>query len=157
MELLTLLSETVQDVIRGGWMRQVDFHEEDHRIVWHTDGTGTVETVDHRTLLRFQVEVTCSAVEEANQPIGFVTSKPWSAIPVGWFVAVKPTGPWYEVLGTERIGDAQQVTIRVGDGSNSWLRDPRTEVTCRAGSMTNPLGDAVRVLGDGVEILEDQP
>ena len=151
MELLTLLSETVQDVIRGGWMRQVDFHEEDHRIVWHTDGTGTVETVDHRTLLRFQVEVTCSAVEETNEPIGFVVHRPWSAIPVGWFVAVKPTGPWYEVTASVRKDEREQIVwLKFPDGTEHEFPRGRTvEVTCRAGSLSNPIGDAVQALGEG--------
>lgn len=97
--------------------------------------------------------------QPTNEPTGFVTSKPWGVIPVGWFVQAKPDGPWYEVTATVRVNDAvQKVWLRFPDGSEVWHgRNPQSVVTCRAGSLSNPIGDAVQALGDGVEILEDRP
>lgn len=93
-----------------------------------------------------------------NKPTGFIVHKPWSEIPAGWFVQAKPGGPWYEVLSTSLGAGQQYVTIRMPDGSTLDTQRPREDqVSCRAGSQTNPIGDAVQALGEGTEILEDRP
>jgi len=93
-----------------------------------------------------------------NEPTGFVRSKLWSAVPAGWFVQAKPGGDWYEVLATRAMhSNLQLVKLRIGNGEVETQRPREDRVSCRAGSLTNPIGDAVQALGEGVEILEDQP
>ena len=95
---------------------------------------------------------------KTNEPTGFVRSKLWSAVPAGWFVQAKPGGDWYEVLATRAMhSDLQLVKLRIGNGEVETQRPRGDWVSCRAGSLTNPIGDAVQALGDGVEILEDRP
>ena len=165
MELLKLLSETVQDTIRGGWMERVNFHEEDFRIRWQADGTGIVEQISvfgrSREILRFQVEVTCSVVEPApttNTPTGFVVHKPWKSIPAGWFVTPGGRTPqWFEVLATTRHGSIQRVRLRMADGTpREFDYDPDVRVQCRRGSLAvSSVEHALEVLGEGAEILAD--
>lgn len=163
MGLLKALSEAVQGVIRGGWMRELEYREEDFRIRWQDDGTGSVERLDRYGLgteiLRFQVEVTCSAVEPVepatNQPTGFVFRKPWKSIPAGWFVRAKADGPWFEIVDTGRLDSATQaVTLK---GLRTFAYDPNATVTCRRGSLApTSVQAALEALGEGVEILDDR-
>lgn len=151
-KLLQLLGETVQDVIRGGWMRQVDFREQDFSIRWHTDGTGTVETPDHRVLLRFQVEVTCSAVE----PPPIARHRPWSQIPAGWLVLHPKKDEWLKVLATKLVQGKQRVRLEFPDGQlATFPYPPDTVVTCRPGEPSET-DTALEVLGGDAHILEDE-
>lgn len=93
--------------------------------------------------------------QPTNKPTGFVLRKAWKAIPAGWFVQAKPGGPWYEVLETIRRPGAQAVMLRIGNDSKTYPRDPDAPVTCRRGTLTGPVSDALDALSDGVEILED--
>lgn len=104
------------------------------------------------------LDIAESLEQPTNEPTGFVRSKPWTAVPVGWFVQAKPGGDWYEVLATRAMhSDLQLVKLRIGNGEVETQRPREDWVSCRAGSLSNPIGDAVQALGEGVEILEDRP
>lgn len=93
-----------------------------------------------------------------NKPYGFKLRRPWELVPAGWFVQV-PNGEWYEVTGTKRVGAMQEVGLRSPAGrSGAFPRNPEAEVTCRRGTHTKELSDAIEALSDvfgPVQVLED--
>lgn len=173
MKALGILADTVQDVIRAGWMDRVDldelsdtWHSGEYTIRWYEDGTAAVcDLGAHTPLLRFRVEVTVSAVEpepEVNEPRGFVLTREWQEIPAGWFVqSPKDPDVWFEVMRTEREPNAteniQIVTLRAPDGRTVTTRRPAgDEVKVRKGTEGAAVAEALELLGPGAHIIEDQ-
>src|SRR4051812_10654695 len=164
MKALAVLAECVQDVIRGGWMSRVDldelsdtWHSGEYRVRWHDDGTASLldQGSDSNELLRFQVEVTVSAVS-ANAPLASAAAPcPWSYIPAGWFVQPSPGAPWWEIISTTRQGAVQAVGMRTGNKRGIWMRTPDQKVTACPGSARGPMQDALDALPP-FEILDDR-
>jgi hypothetical protein len=93
---------------------------------------------------------------EPNKPTGFVVSKPWNQIPVGWFVRA-PKNVWYEVASNGFENGRQRVGLWLSpDDVLVWPRDPDERVFCRRGSLaSHAQADAMDALGEGATILED--
>jgi hypothetical protein len=92
---------------------------------------------------------------EPNKPTGFVVTKAWNQIPVGWFVRA-PKGVWYEVTLSRFENDRQVVELRLNGVAHSWPRDPDEKVACRRGSLASQAqAAAMEALGEGATILQD--
>jgi len=134
---------------------------------WRADTKRTGEEPEPESVVALSaavdaLEALLPAARRPNAPHGFVLTRPWDLIPAGWFVRV-PNGEWWEVMGTERIGEKQHVSMRkdsMSPVSGPFPREPKGEVKVRRGTHTSELDDAIEALSDlfgGVEILEDKP
>lgn len=146
------------------WMRRwYDDAGQRHEVRWDGDGVAVLE-VDGRNMFRFQVNIALSVLDyvqvpesEPNKPTGFLRLAPWSAVPAGWFVQVPNGNDRWEVLGTERVGPVQRVTLRMPDGNTGrWDQPPYRLVSCQPGTLVTEAADALEVLGEGAEILKDE-
>jgi len=92
-----------------------------------------------------------------NEPTGFVVRRPWSAIPVGYFVRAPKGNDWYEVMETREMhSDLQLVVLKLGGNLITTQRPRDQEVHVRRGSLANPSADALNTFGPGTSIIEDQ-
>jgi hypothetical protein len=95
---------------------------------------------------------------EPNKPTGFIVTKAWNQIPVGWFVRA-PKGAWYEVASNKFENGRQMVGLRFPPDDDDvlvWPRDPDEKVVCRRGSLASQAqAAAMEALGEGATILQD--
>jgi hypothetical protein len=95
-----------------------------------------------------------------NAPYGFTLTRPWELVPMGWFVKT-PKGEWFEIVGTHREGALQRVTMRSPNGKEgTFPRNPAEGVSCRRGTHTKELSDAIEALSGvfgKVAIESDEP
>jgi hypothetical protein len=161
-DLLKEIADAAHDTITE-WLKRWRAGEngegEEIRLRHMDDGTTVVE-VDGDEVMSVRIAVDVSVaeyVDAVNKPVGFVLTRPWSRIPVGWFVRT-PKGDWVEVLATHRDGCNQRVTLDVSGKQGTYPYDPDAKMSVRRGTLVDATMDAaVDALGDASPILDDSP
>lgn len=129
---------------------------EDYEIYGAETGTVTVsyrgECQRCNLLLEFETTHPIPGWQPPNKPTGPVESRPWSAVPAGWFVQT-PRGVWLEVTATRLDAGRQVVEFGKSQGTH---QNPLAVVPCRRGTWDSEVSDAVDLFGEGAEILEDR-